>query len=94
MAKLFECNGLELAGWARGRVEDDDEDEDDEDALCWSLPTLVAAEGRDGLGVVDMRRGASAAGREKLSRTTAGRGRRRGTPRSRAEATRWGMGNP
>ena len=65
MAKLFECNGLELAEWARKRVEDEDpldfaqgrldEDEDDEDALCWllptascRLPTLVAAEGRDG----------------------------------------------
>jgi len=51
MGKLFERSGLELAEWARKRVED----EDDEDALCWSLPTascrlpaLVAAEGREG----------------------------------------------
>ena len=64
MAKLFECSGLELAEWARKRVEDDDEDEDedDEDALCWSLPTgscrlptLVAAEGRDALVPVLLR---------------------------------------
>ena len=56
MAKLFRCNGLELAEWARQRVEDDDEDEDedDEDALWWLLPTAscrlptsAAAEGRD-----------------------------------------------
>ena len=56
MAKLFECNGLRLAEWARRRVEDEDpfdfaqgrldEDEDDEDGLCWLLPTADFGCGR------------------------------------------------
>ena len=34
---------IEVAEWARRRVEDDDDEDDDandEDALCWSLPTV------------------------------------------------------